>query len=72
MGVTAETFLTGRTSTHVSGRLWTEKWSWGESNPALDGVANALVTAFSGGRIWPVGVTAGVTALDVYRGALEM
>ncbi len=49
-----------------------EEWSWGESNPGLVGVAKALVTAFSSLRIWPVGVTAGVTVLDVYRGATAM
>jgi len=47
-------------------------WSWGESNPDHDVVAKALVTAFSSRRIRLVGVTAGVTALDVYRGVRAM
>ncbi len=72
MGATAATFRKGDTSTHVSGRLWAEKWSWGEPNPVVVGVAKLLVTAFSSLRIWPVGVTAGVTALDVYRRVCEM
>ena len=29
VGATAGTIPTGRTSTHVSGHLWTQEWSWG-------------------------------------------
>ncbi len=44
----------------------------GESNPAPEAVACALVREVFGRRIWPVGVTAGVTVLDAYRGEPEM
>lgn len=49
-----------------------QKWSWVESNPAFVGVAKVLVTTFSRRQILPVGVTAGATALDVYRGDADM